>query len=227
MLSEYGNLAGELMGQVSTNRSLRRTADILDVLEYDQLTLSEISRRTEISISSTHRLMESLEELGFVRRDVDGRFSLGRRFQRTLMETTVRQTLARVRDETGESCQFWIQLHHERLCVAIADSGHELRPILAEGTRIPLEDGGSAGRIFADEPRAVESLKKHGWVESINDRTPGISSLSIPLIVRGRMQGVVCSVLPSSRVKDGPGPDLGNVLTKHVERLRKELAALM
>ena len=81
MLSEYGNLAGELMGQVSTNRSLRRTADILDVLEYDQLTLSEISRRTEISISSTHRLMESLEELGFVRRDVDGRFSLGRRFQ--------------------------------------------------------------------------------------------------------------------------------------------------
>ena len=188
------------MGQVSTNRSLRRTADILDVLEYDQLTLSEISRRTEISISSTHRLMESLEELGFVRRDVDGRFSLGRRFQRTLMETTVRQTLCS-RAMKPESCQFWIQLHHERLCVAIADSGHELRPILAEGTRIPLEDGGSAGRIFADEPRAVESLKNTGGLK-VSTSNAGYLLIKHPAN-RSRSDARCClfglTVIPSQR----------------------------
>lgn len=215
------------MVQENVNRSLQRAADILDVLEYDQLTLSEIGRRTNISTSSAHRLMISLEELGFVRRDDEGRFSLGRRFQRTLMETTIRQTLARIRDESGESCQFWIKLHHERLCVAIADSGHELRPILAEGTRIPLADGGSAGKVFSRDPDAVVSLKKYGWFESVGDRTPGISSFSIPLIVGGRMQGVICSVMPSSRVKISPGRDFGELVTQHIERLRTELATLM
>lgn len=215
------------MAQEGANRSLQRAAAILDVLEYDQLTLSEISRRTGISVSSAHRLMASLDELGFVRRDAEGKFSLGRRFQRTMMETTIRQTLARIRDESGESCQFWIKLQDERLCVAIADSGHELRPILAEGTRIPLAHGGSAGKIFASDPQATRSLKKHGWVESVNGRTPGISSLSIPLIVGGRMQGIVCLVLPSSRLDKGPGPDHGPLMSAHVERLRAELTSLI
>lgn len=214
------------MAQEGTNRSLQRAADILDVLEYDSLTLTEIGRRTNISTSSTHRLMISLEELGFVRRDAEGRFSLGRRFQRTLMETTIRQTLARIRDESGESCQFWIKLHDERLCVAIADSGHELRPILAEGTRIPLSSGGSAGKVLSSAPEAIASLKKHGWFESIDGRTPGISSFSIPLVVGGRMQGAICSVLPSSRVRVSPGQDFGDLVSNHVERLRAELASL-
>jgi len=209
------------------NRSLQRAADILDVLEFDRLNLSEIARRTDISVSSTHRLMLSLETLGFVRRDAEGNFSLGRRFQRSLMETTIRQTLARIRDESGESSQFWIKLHSERLCVAIADSGHELRPILAEGTRIPLKDGGSAGRIFVSHPEAVASLKRYGWHESVDERTPGISSFSVPLVVGGRMLGVICSVMPSSRVKVSPGRDYGELVIQHVDRLRAELGALM
>ena len=215
------------MVQEGINRSLVRAADILDVLQYDVLTLSEIGRRAGISASSTHRLMVSLEELGFVRRDADGKFSLGRRFQRSLIETTIRQTLARIRDETGESCQFWIKLHHERLCVAIADSGHELRPILAEGTRIPLAAGGSAGKVLAGDPDAIESLKRNGWFESVDTRTPGISSFSIPLVVRGGRLGAICSVLPSSRVRISPGQDFGEIVSRHVEYLRTELTALM
>lgn len=215
------------MVQEGINRSLQRAADILDVLQYDVLTLSEIGRRAGISASSTHRLLVSLEELGFVRRDTEGNFSLGRRFQRTLMETTIRQTLARIRDETGESCQFWIKLHHERLCVAIADSGHELRPILAEGTRIPLAHGGSAGKVLSGDPDAIGSLKKNSWFESVDARTPGISSFSIPLVVRGRMLGAICSVLPSSRIKISPGRDFGEIVSRHVEHLRTELTALM
>lgn len=215
------------MSQEGANRSLQRTAAILDVLEYDRLTLSEIARRADISTSSVHRLMVSLEELGFVRRDAGGVFSLGQRFQRTMTEATIRRALARIRDESGESCQFWIKLHQERLCVAIADSGQELRPILTEGTRIPLTSGGSAGKILFPDPQAVDSLKRYGWVESVDGRTPGISSLSVPLIVGGRMQGAVCSVLPSRRLKKGPGQDFGDLLADQVNRLRRELASLV
>lgn len=214
------------MSQEGANRSLQRTAAILDVLEHDRLTLSEIARKTDISTSSVHRLMVSLEELGFVRRDAKGKFSLGQRFQHTMVETTIRQTLARIRDESGESCQFWIKRHQERLCVAVADSGRELRPILSEGIRIPLVKGGSAGKVLSSTPDAMASLKRHGWVESVNVRTPGISSLSIPLIVGGRMHGAICTVLPSSRLKRGPGQDLGDLVSDHVKRLRSELTAL-
>lgn len=209
------------------NRSLQRAAAILDFLEHDALTLTEVARRAGIPTSSAHRLMSSLEDLGFIRRDASGLFTLGRRFQRTVMEAIIRQTLARVRDETGESCQFWIKLHEERLCVAIADSGHELRPILAEGTRIPLKDGGSAGDVLASTPEAVISLRTHGWSETVDGRTPGLSSLSIPLVANGRVQGAICLVLPSSRLRESPGHDHGRVLSHHVERLRAELAPQM
>ena len=210
-----------------SNRSLMRAAAILDCLEHDSLTLSQLASRTGVSTSSVHRLMTSLEDLGFVRRTGNGSYVLGRRFQRSTMEATIRHTLARIRDETGESCQFWIKLHQERLCVAIADSGHELRPILAEGTRIPLAAGGSAGDLLNSTPRAVESLKKYGWVESVDGRTPGLSSLSFPLVVDGRRQGAVCLVVPSSRLEVSPGMDHGHQMEIHMERLRGDLAALL
>lgn len=218
---EREDLLGDATQQ-SGNRTLDRTAAILDALEHEMLTLSEIARRTALSTSAVHRLLNSLEELGFVRRS-DGLFALGARFQRSTMEKAIRHTLAVIRDETGESCQFWVKLDRERLCVAIADSGHELRPILAEGTRIRLQDGGSAGLVLRNDERARDSLVRHGWVETVDDRTPGLASVSLPLILRGSRYGVVCIVVPVSRLTESPGRDFGPIMRRRLQGLREEL----
>lgn len=214
------------MTQNEMNRSLERTAAILDALEHDYLTLSEISRLTSISTSSVHRLMGSLVDLGFVRRDEKGKFGLGRRFNNSKSETIIRESLSRIRDETGASSQFWIKRQQVRLCIAAAYSEVDLEPKVAEGLKIPLNNGGSAGSILSSTPEAMASLRAHGWVESQDVRTPGTSSLSIPLIVNGRMYGAICAVMPSSQLQRGPGHDYGPRLSQHVKQLRSELAAL-
>lgn len=214
------------MAHQDTNRSLERTAAILDLLEQERLTLSEIAQLTGISTSSVHRLMNSLTDLGFVRRDERGKYTLGRRFRSTTAESIIRRTLSRICEDSGVASQFWIRRQQIRLCVAAVHSGDIIDPALAEGVRIPLAKGGSAGMILSSAPEAIASLKNHGWVESMNVRTPGTSSLSVPLVVGGKLHGAICTVMPSSRVKRGPGHDYGQLLSHHVRQLRTELAEL-
>lgn len=208
------------------NRSLERTAAILDILEEGCLPLSEISRRTSISTSSVHRLMGSLVDLGFVRRDDKGKYLLGRRLNNSRSETIIRESLSRIRDETGVSSQFWIKRQDARLCIAAAYSEIDLEPKVAEGLRIPLAKGGSAGNILSSAPEALASLRSNGWVESKDVRTPGTSSISVPLIVNGRMYGAICAVMPSTMLQRSPGEDYGPSLSQHVKKLRSKLATL-
>ena len=195
-----------------TNRSLERTAAILDILEEGCLSLSEISRRTSISTSSVHRLMGSLVDLGFVRRDDKGKFRLGRRFGNDKPESVIRESLSQIRDETGASSQFWVKRQHTRLCIAAAYSEADLEPNVAEGLKIPLANGGSAGKILSSTPDAIDSIRSRGWVESHNARLPNAASLSVPLIVNGKMYGAICAVVPPSQHNHGIGEEYGRAL---------------
>jgi DNA-binding IclR family transcriptional regulator len=59
----------------------QRVLSILGVfdIENSALSLSEISRRTGLTLSTTHRLVNELREWGALSRDADGRYSIGLR----------------------------------------------------------------------------------------------------------------------------------------------------
>ncbi len=61
--------------------SAQRVLSILGVFDCDNtaLSLSEISRRTGLTLSTTHRLVNELRTWGALRRDGDGRYSIGLR----------------------------------------------------------------------------------------------------------------------------------------------------
>lgn len=207
------------------NRMLERVAAILDAVETGPASASDIARRTELSMSTVHRLALSMADLEFLRRDSDGRFRRGTRFVRSALENAAMPVLTDLRDRTGETSQLWVRRGGDRLCLASVDSMQQLRATLPPGTRQPLP-AGSAGRLLAEEDEALASVRERGWVESVGVRTPGLGSVSTPVTVAGELLGAVCVAVPLARVKASPGEDFGLAAVEAANHLAEVMETL-
>jgi len=148
------------------------------------LGLAELQQATGLPRATAHRLAVALEEHGLVRRDGAGRFCLG--FELIAMGRAAadsfplgdlgRPWLTALRDATGESVQLFVREGDERRCVVSLQSRHGLRWIVPEGARLPLGIG-SAGRVLLGAPTA-----DGGVTESVEEREPGVASVSAPVL---------------------------------------------
>ena len=178
-----------------------------------------------LSRATAHRLAVALEAHGLVGRAGDGRFVLGARMvglghaaqAAWPLAEVARPVLERLRTDTGESVQLYVRDGDHRVCLVSLQATHELRTIVAEGARLPLGVG-SAGRILAspdDEDAAgrpagegAHDGEAGGWVASVEERAPGVASVSAP--VRGPGGRTVAAVGISGPIgRLGPDPGAG------------------
>src|SRR5215203_1043035 len=170
------------MGSVSGVGVLDKAMAVLGAVGAGERSLAGIVAATGLSRATAHRLAVALEAHGLLRRDDEGRFDLGvelvvlgrlaaERFP--LIERT-RPVLARLRDDTGESVQLFVREGDQRRCVVSLQSPHGLRWIVPDGALLPMGVG-SAGRVLAGE------TGRDGWVASVEEREPGVASVSAPV----------------------------------------------
>lgn len=188
---------------------LDKASGLLAALEQGPLALAEMPGATGLPRATAYRLAVALEEHGLVRRDADGRFALGLRLIGlgkaaadgfSLREAAL-PVLERLRDETGESVQLYVRSGRGRLAVASLESRHGLRWIVPVGAMLPL-DRGSAGQVLTGGEKP--------WVASVEEREPGVASVSAP--VRDVDGGVVAAVSvsgPIERLTRDPGARFG------------------
>ncbi|TDL39715.1 IclR family transcriptional regulator [Arthrobacter nitrophenolicus] len=205
-----------------SNRTLERTAAILDAVGRSAVSASELSRRTGLSVSTAHRLALQLASYGFLRRTDNGAFRLGDRFVRSALENAGLPVLQELRDRTGETAQLWVRRGQERVCLLSADSQHELRAILPPGSRLPLPQG-SSGRLLAADEDALAELAANGWIESVGARTPGLGSISAPVETDEGIIAAVCLAMPLARVVESPGKDHGDKVIEAAKRIAQSL----
>jgi DNA-binding IclR family transcriptional regulator len=206
----------------TSNRMLERVAMVLDAVDGSSASASELARRTGLSVSTVHRLALSMAEYGFLRRIDDGDFKLGHRFVRTALESIATPILTELRNATGETTQLWIRRGEKRICRVSVDSQHELKATLPAGSILELPNG-SSGRLLANDPEALESVAEHGWVESVGRRTPGLGSVSAPVLLRGQMIATLCLAVPLIRVAASPGRDFGEKIVSAARLIGAEL----
>jgi len=174
-------------------------------------TLAGLVERTGLSRATAHRLAAALEQHGLLRRTDDGRFALGLHLvalgraaaEQYPLAEAARPALGELRASTGESVQLYVVDGGSRVCVAALESPHGLRTIVAVGSALPL-DRGSAGRVLTG------TVGKHGWVETVEEREPGVASVSAP--VHGAGGSVVAAVSvsgPIDRMGRSPGKKYG------------------
>ncbi len=200
---------------------LDKAFTVVGALEAGPLGLADLVSATGLSRATAHRLAVALEVHGMVGRTADGRFALGSRLTGPSLPTAARPALERLRDETGESVQLYVCRGDRRLCVASLESPHGLRTIVAVGALLPLNVG-SAGKVLRGEP---ESLRR-GWAQSVEEREPGVASVSAP--VGDGAGGVVAAVSvsgPIGRTTRSPGRRYAAAVTQAAAAVEEALAA--
>lgn len=214
------------MDSVSGVGVLDKAMAVLAAVEAGPASLAELVGRTGLSRATAHRLAVALEAHGLLRRDDDGRFTLGLRLIGLGHEAAealpawaaARPALVWLHEATGESVQLFVRDGEERVCVDAIESARELRTIVPVGARLPLA-AGSAGRVLGG---AVGPAP--GWVQSVAEREEGVASVSAP--VRDRAGHVVAAVSvsgPIQRLSRKPGERYG---AQVVEAARRVEAAI-
>lgn len=192
---------------VRTVGVLDKSVSVIDAVAAEKCFLADLVERTGLSRATAHRLAVALEHHGLLRRTEDGRFALGLHLlalgraaaeQFPLPERAV-PAMEQLRDATGESVQLYVVDGDVRVCVAALESPHGLRTIVPVGAALAL-DRGSAGRVLAGD------VGDHGWVASVEEREPGVASVSAPVVDGGGKVVAALSVSgPVDRMGESPG----------------------
>jgi DNA-binding IclR family transcriptional regulator len=209
---------------VATIAVLDKAVAVLDALEAAgrPLGLAEMVAATSLPRATTYRIAVALEAHGLVRRDGDGRFglglglvALGRAAAATFpLAAAARPVLERLRDATDESVQLFVPSGDGRLCVESLESAHGLRWIVPVGSLLPL-DRGSAGRVLS----GVD-----GVVESVEEREPGVASVSAPVHdAAGHVLAAVSVSGPVERLTRSPAARYGAAVAAAAHELTRVL----
>ncbi len=191
---------------------LDKAAHILRAVAEGPLGLNSLQTATGLPRATAHRLAVALEVHGLLRRDDDGRFDLGPELAALGRAATDRFPLGSIalpileslRDSTGESVQLFVREGAHRRCVLSLQSPHALRWIVPEGVLFPLELG-SAGRVLMGQTGVS------GWVQSVEEREPGVASVSAPVVAAdGSVIAAVCVSGPIDRLTRQPGKQYGS-----------------
>lgn len=205
---------------------LDKSVALLRALADGPAPLAGLVAATGIPKPTAHRLAVALTAHGLVRRTDDGGFALGAELVglgRAAAEgwpwgDAAGPALAALVEATGESAQLYVREGDGRRCLLSRESAHELRTIVAEGARLPL-DRGSAGRILSGAGPAAD-----GWVASVEERAPGVASVSAP--VRDGSGAVVAAVGisgPADRLGPAPGERYGPAVVAAAAKIESAL----
>ena len=212
---------------------LDRCVAILRAVEEGARSFTDVVVATGLTRSTSHRLIQGLEDHGFLASIGGFGYVLGPRLlalaSSAMRDLPLRElahpALERLARSTGESAQLYIRDGDRRVCIDTAESESELRTIVEIGASLPLTKG-SAGTVFLawagehDRARLVETTenparlerrlittRRRGWAESVAERAPGVASVSAPVLEPGRILLAVVSV-------SGPASRLGQLRAK-------------
>ena len=210
------------MESVSGVGVLDKAVAVLRAVAAGPLSLNDLAHTSGLPRATAHRLASALEDHGLVRRDGAGRFCLGLGligFGRSAAEgfalaEAARPVLTARRDATGEGVQLFVREADARRCVVSLQALHGLRWIVPEGALLPLA-AGSAGHLLGGEP-----IPARGYVESVEEREPGVASVSAPVLgPAGEVVAAVCVSGPLERLTRRPGQRLGGAVVAAASEL--------
>lgn len=197
-----------------TVRSVERALDILSAFigHEKSLSLTDISNKVHLHKSTVHRLLNSLEDRGFVEKipDVE-RYRLGMKIielssyasrSSDLIQTAIPE-MKKLRDEMGETVSLYVRDGAERVRLHAIESTQAVRRIAIIGQRLPLYVGAASKVLIAYKPEEEQEniFTSSFWpkkfdMEAYRDRLKDIRKSGYATSFEERESGVAAIAAP-------------------------------
>lgn len=153
------------------NKTVVKSMDLLNLfVKHSKLNLNEMVQLSGIPKTSVHRMVGSLEDMGFLQKDEEGKYSLGLLFlqfgQLVADRLDIRQialpVMKALRDDVEEAVNLIVKEGKEAIYIEKLDTLHPVRLYTKIGRRSPLY-AGACSRIllaFSEEDEREQYLNE-------------------------------------------------------------------
>jgi DNA-binding IclR family transcriptional regulator len=158
-----------------------RSFAVLEAFTPDQptLTLSEISRRAGLPLTTTHRLIAELRAWGALERDRDDRYRIGLRLWETAslaprgvpLREVALPFLEDLYEVTHENVQLGVREGHEVVYIERIAGRRAVGVLTRVGGRFPLHASGVGLVLLAHAPESVQEAVLDGPLERFTEHT--------------------------------------------------------
>lgn len=163
------------------NKTVVKSMALLNLfLNHERLTLNEMVQLLQAPKTSVYRMVGSFEEMGFLRKDNEGKYSLGLLFlrfgqlvsERLDVRNVVLPIMRELRDKVDEAVNLIVRDHDGAVYIEKADTSHPVRIYNNPGRRAPMY-GGACPRILLSfmNPAEQESYLRRVQLQPIGRNT--------------------------------------------------------
>ena len=198
--------------------AIEKCLQILSLFSLDktQFSINEICEKLHLNISTTYRILSTLEEYGYVSRLKSKDYVVGTQalylsaiYTQSNHLEQIRPIVDAIRDISGETASFFVEEDSMRICLYRAHSRDEIRHNIEQGSRLELNRGASGRIILAygkrknDKTGFYKEIRDAGYYLAIHEHNSSLFALAIPVISSSsKFVGAIVVSGPISRFND-------------------------
>ena len=177
--------------------AIEKCLQILSLFSLDktQFSINEICEKLHFNISTTYRILSTLEEYGYVSRLKSKDYVVGTQalylsaiYTQSNHLEQIRPIVDAIRDISGETASFFVEEDSMRICLYRAHSHDEIRHNIEQGSRLELNRGASGRIILAygkrknDKTGFYKEIRDAGYYLAIHEHNSSLFALAVPVI---------------------------------------------
>ena len=215
--------------------AIQKCLQILSIFTLDkaQFSIKEICEQLNFNLSTTYRILQTLEEYGYVSRLKNKDYVVGTQalylsaiYTQSNHLEQIRPIVDRIRDMSGETASFFVEEEDKRICLYRAHSRDEIRHNIEQGSRLELNQGASGRIILAygkrknDKQGFYKDIRDKGYYLSINEHNAALFALAVPVVSNSdKFVGAIVISGPISRFDDKQKITLLNLLIDQLKNI--------
>ena len=182
---------------ITSLSSIEKCLQILSTFSLDQsqLSIKDICKKYQFNPSSTYRILNHLEEFGYVSRLKNKDYMVGTQaiylnavYTHSNHLEKLRPIIDKIRDISSHTASLFIEEDSHCICLYRAHSNIQNHYTLEQGSRLKLTQGASGkvilayGRRSSDKYGLYKDIRDQGYCLSTNTHNKALFALAVPVI---------------------------------------------